>query len=83
MDIAHALADGVDFFYAFVHARLRAEHARVRLHGGANVIGDVLRVFAAAAVLQFGQTRQGVVGCIGWQGFVRVFAVELDDVVAR
>ena len=51
------------------------------LHGGTDVVGDVLRVFAFAGVVQACDAGQGEVCGVGRQALVRGGFVEFDDVV--
>ena len=53
------------------------------LHGGADVVGDVLRVLAFAGVVQACDAGQGEVSRVGRQALVRGGFVEFDDVVTR
>ena len=77
-----AFAQGVDFFHAFIHERLRAENARVRLHGAADFVGHILRVLAIGVVLDTVEALQREISSISWQRLVRALFVMLDDVIA-
>mgnify|MGYP003382355715 CR=1 FL=1 len=57
--------------------------ARVLLHGGADVVGDVLCILAAGGIVQSGNARQCGICSISGQWLVdRIGFVELDNVVA-